>query len=480
MKTARLGCVWALTATTLLALNNAAWSADSPRLAAPLYPGAVPAIPAEGIKKLPPNIAVFGGVKALPCIHDPFTNERPDLRWCFMTRDPIDKVKAFYEKSVGPLKRYEGDAETARVNLGGSKPFSYAQYTERAWFDRKGEDGGSNGFYYHGVSLHALKPLDMPRRKVAAMGEGMPNQDAYAFYAGSRHFNGFMNGMAWFGPDPSKRDPAELDALFKKRGRLEAAIFRRKGEQLTPVDETLRARYGKKQEQAMESAQGALMQQIQMPQQPMQAMPANQSATPEDAQFNAFMRKNPKVAQRYTELTQKISTLMMQGKFDEADAADEELEKLVQSHPELAALENRAEERSAAAGAAHQAQENQMMANMNKQMDQAIWGTWMEYLAAVEKEAYYTLIVIDEGYQGNEKDYSRDRARFDAAETANHPHSPVYGFKYDAGAGQTRQAAGNTSPAAQPAASTEEQPKAPQDEIKDAAKKGLKALKKLF
>ena len=44
------------------------------------------------------------------------------------------------------------------------------------------------------------------------------------------------------------------------------------------------------------------------------------------------------------------------------------------------------------------------------QEDKANWGIWLDYLKTLDKEAYYTLIVIDDAFRGDEKDYSRDQS----------------------------------------------------------------------
>jgi len=470
-------------AATLL-LGSAAVAADSPKLAAPLYKEAVPAILAEGVQVDPFYTATFGGVKALDCqslkesrdiAGKPITAEEAKQAgyspgpWCFLTRDPIDKVRAFYEKALGPMHVIKGT-----WGQHGTLPVQgYAVYTERAWFPGDGESS-SPGFGYHAVSLHALPSPPVRGKEAKTTDDTWEGQEAYKFYAETRHFGGFIEAVDWFG-DPSKRKPAELDAVYKKHNRLESALFQRKGPDSEPVDEILRSRYAKQREQEMKKAFSMMPGQGQMSQIPQvpTPLPADQYATPEDAEFNAFMKRHPEVARKYTELTKKLGTLMQQGRFDEADAVDEELQQLTQKHPELAALERRAEERSAAASAAGRAQENRAMANVGKQQDQAVWGTWMDYITAAEKEAYYTLIVIDTAFRGNEKDYSRDRSLFEEWTTRSAPHTPVLDFRYDtvqtsAGHGT---ASSDATPPSQPGTG---------ENVKENIMKGLKGLKKLF
>jgi len=465
----------------LLIAENTAWSADTPKLIAPVYKGAVPAMSADGIKVNPGFIGTFNGLKGLDC---QATNEAHDFAgrvisdksvtnavnytgpWCFLSRDPIDKVKAFYDKAVGPMHAIKGTwGNPARAVQG------YAVYAERAWFPGDGE-AAPPGFGYTAVSLHALPPPpNVPAKEAKNTDASWQGQETYKFYAESRHFNGFIDAVDWFG-DPTKRKPAELNAYYNKHKRLESALFQRKGPKLEAVDVTLRARYTEKRKQSEHNAMGMMPGQGQMP----TGMPANQAASPDDEAFNAFMKKNPKVAKRYTELTQKLNTLMQQGKFDEADAADEELQKLVNSNPELAALEQRANARSASVGAANQARENQAMANYQSGMDKAIWGNWEQYINTAEKDAYYTLIVIDRAFTGKEKDYSRNQALL-AKETATWSPHGEWGFSY-----KGQQSSNTASPAASGSqAQTNQQEKNDsEDVVTDSLKKGLKGLKGLF
>ena len=471
-------------AAALLLVGGAAFADDSPRLVAPVYKGAVPAVLAEGVENVPTNtsVAVFGGIKALDC--SPYTGMKANGPWCFLTRDPIDKVKGYYEKSVGPMRAIRGKWGRAGIPVQG-----YKAYVERAWFPGSGEDSPP-GFAYAGVSLHALPaPPAKGDESAGDSDDSWRGQEAYKFYGGTRHFGVFLQGVDWFG-DPSLHSEAELDALYKKHKSIESALFQRKGPKSEPYDEALRTRYSEKQTELTLSASNESLSAITQSQDHIQEMmqaaqapvPAKQSASPEDDEFNAFMAKNPKVAEKFMDLTQRAIMLAQQGKFDEADAVDEELEELVQSNPELAELERRSDERSAAAGDAQQAAFNKKVGSASDQVEQANWGIWLDYLKDVEKEAYSTLIVIDSGFQGSEKDYSRDRAVIAGDKWAadSTPHPNVLDFTY-VQTGHAQQAAGASSqlqPVAAPEASPEEAE--PESEIKNAAKKGWKALKKVL
>ena len=491
MKIMKMHLVPALAAALLFAYGTA-WSADSPKLAAPIYKGAVPAIPADGLKVDPAYIGSFGGMKALDC---QATAESRNIAgrvistkeaqktgnfllgpWCFLSRDPVDKVKAYYDKAVGPMHAIQGTwGNRASVPVQG-----YEVLAERAWFS-----GGDSapGYGYSAVSLHALPPPGEPGKEAKNTTDSWEGQEAYKFFAGTR-FGCFIDAVDWFG-EPGKRKPAELKAYYEKHKQIESALFQRKGPKLEAVDDVLGARYAEKRKQAEQKAgmmpgqqmsQAQMMRMAQMGRTPSPP-PGNAQGTPEDAEFNAFMKKNPKVANRYVELTRKLNTLMQQGKFDEADTVDEELQDLVDANPELAAIEQRADERSATASAAGQAQENQAMANYQKGMDQAVWGTCQEYIEAMEKEAYYTLIVIDSALKDYEKGYSRDQTVI-AKDTGGWvSHQQVWGFSY--AANQSTQT--NIPTVSEPKTETPPKPKSDtKDQVEDAVKKGLKSLKSLF
>ena len=142
--------------------------ADTAKLTAPIYPGAVPAIPAEGTQAAAFYSAAFGGVKTLDCqgtrsstdfggrtlsteeAEQAWRNAGP---WCFLSRDPIDKVKAFYDKSIGTMQPIQGENGVHGFEI----------FAERAW----GEGDESRGFYYTGVSVHALPPPPVKSKKPA-------------------------------------------------------------------------------------------------------------------------------------------------------------------------------------------------------------------------------------------------------------------------------------------------------------------------
>ena len=218
----------------------------------------MPAVLAEGVKVADAYTASIGGIKALDC--EGF-NSRKDYGlgrshsaqeaekagfvpgpWCFLTRDPIDKVKAFYDKAVGPMHVINGAwGPPPRKPVQG-----YQVYTERAWFE-----GGDvpPRFEYNVISLHALPapPVRANVKEVKTTDDTWAGQEVYKFYGATRHFGGLIEAVDWFG-DPSKRKPAELDLFYKRYNHLESALYQHKGPKSEPVDETLRAKYGQKQQ----------------------------------------------------------------------------------------------------------------------------------------------------------------------------------------------------------------------------------------
>ena len=499
MKIMKTYPVSVLTAALLFAYGTA-WSSDSPKLAAPIYKGAVPAIPANGIKVDSVYVGNFGGMKALDC---KATIESRDIAghvisakeaqktgnfllgpWCFLSRDPIDKVKAYYDKAVGPMHAIQGTWERTRETVRG-----YEVMAERAWFQGGDE---APGYGYSAVSLHALPPPGEPGKEAKNTDDSWEGQEAYKFYAGTR-FSCFIDAVDWFG-EPGKHKQSELKAYYEKHKQVESALFQRKGPKLESVDATIGARYDEKRKRAEQKGMGMMpgqgpgqmspeqmMQMAQMAQmgqmgQMGQMAPppsAGAQGTPDDAQFNAFMKKNPKVANRYVELTKKLNTFMQQGKYDEADAVDEELQQLIDDNPELAAIEQRADDRVATESAMNQAREDQARATQQNDMVTTLWGTCQDYIGALEKQSYYTLIVIDDALSGYQKDYTRDQSVVAKDVPGWVAHQQVWDFTYPSEQGtQTARPAADES-------KTQAKPDT-KDQVEDAVKKGFKSLKKLF
>jgi len=473
-----------LTSIASILVTTAVVAADAPKLAAPIYPGAVAAIPAEGIEADAFYALTFAGGKTLDCRAQKesrgFGNmvisaeeaERTGYGpgpWCFLSRDPIDKVKTFYDESIGPMHSMQAD----------DGAHGFAVFAERAWI--KGEWG--SGFGYRGVSVHALppprvkgqEPATAEAAQVKEMYAQITGYDDYAFYAGTKHFAGFVAGIQAHG-FPAKHKPADLDALYKQYGYLESAFFQHKGPELTVADEPLHKYYD---ELASERAMAATMGQITAgTQYGMSTSQARSVERPdEDATVNRVMQENPELAARYLELTQRVGALVQQGKFDEADLLMDEIDELEQSNPELAALNQEEQGRQASYQKADQAHDNALQATTDDQLDQAYWGTSMEYLQAVDKEAYNTLIVIDNAFDGSEEQYSRDRKLIEP-DTITRTHGPVQagtGSAFDWGISYPQSNAGSAVPAASEQLPAEDQ----EDGMAEKTKGLFNKLKKL-
>jgi len=491
------GMLFVVMAGAAIYVSTGAVAAQSRKLAAPIYPGAVPGVLAAGLKVDPLYTANFGGVQALDCsgLKESRNENGKQISaaeaakegmlyvgpWCFLSRDPIDKVKAYYDKNIGTMQAVQGEWNHKPVT-------GYVVLAERAW--SPGGDESSPGFYHRAVSVHALPPPPVKSQEPATAtdeGEGWEGQEGFQFYAETRHFGVFIDSVDWFG-DPSKHKPAELDAVYKKYNYLESAFFQRKGPKSENVDDILAQHYGERSAQAQQAAMmGTVSAQMQMGMAAAQQAPTTTSE--DDAEFNAIMKRKPDLARKYVALTQKANNLTMQGRFDEADAVLEEVDALEKSDPELAAWSRKQEAKSAGAQAASTAQEDKIRAAGAKQMDSSTWGNAMGYLKAIDKDAYYTLIVIDNGYAGTEKDYTRDRAvlakdtqaQKDDGSLATYVQQDLWGIHYASDAASTSSQGSSTStenaPAEEPA-----QPKSTVDKLEgvgDAAKNGLQKLKSL-
>jgi hypothetical protein len=451
---------------------NPSIAKESRKLAAPIYPGAVPAVSADGLNVNSVFVLTFDGGKTLDCAATTVARDlsgreiAPEQAgpvtgytgpWCFLTRDPIDKVKAFYEKSIGKLQAVQGE----------NGLHGFEAFTERAWI----EGGDSPPGYGHiGVSVHALGPPPVKGQAPTAAATGddqWTGQEDYKFYAQTRFFGGFIDAIDFFG-DPSKRPISDLDALYKNRNTLESALFQLKGPQHESVDAALTKQYGDLMGQRQQAAMmGTLSSQMQQ----NASAPSAEPPADEDARINKAMANDPALQKHYVELTQKVQTLMMQGKMDEADAVMDEIDAMEAANPELAALNSEEEARSAEISAQNAAADKAIQRKGASQLDQAVWGTGLEMLDALGKEAYYTLIVIDNGYDESQKGFSQDRGVIDAETAGMLPHDRVdaWNIRYEA-TGPTVTASGGTQQAAP------EEKEKEKESVKDKAKKGLSKL----
>ena len=137
----------AMFALALFVTSGLSQAEGTGKLAAPIYPGSVPAVPADGINADPGKVLAFDGGKTLNCYGTSAGGDF-DPQWCFLTKDPIEKVRAFYEKAVGKMLPVHGD----------NGIHGYQVFAERVWTPGFGEEQRA-GLIYNGVSVHALPSM---------------------------------------------------------------------------------------------------------------------------------------------------------------------------------------------------------------------------------------------------------------------------------------------------------------------------------
>ncbi len=442
----------------LLALLLAAGGAGAaePKLLAPVYPGARPMVTENG--------------KPGPCSKDEVE------QWCFLTNDPIDKVKAFYDKNVGGLE--------ARKN--GRGYFAWLQWIDSGELD---ED------HFGGVELRSGPPAPtLPKGDDAGM---------QAIAQKTTHFQALAGAVQWPGapamvnPMMGKlHAPAEFAKLYERYGYLESSFFPTSiiGKESIRADERLRKEAEAKAQQAGSQASEKLASSSQEQGSRNMAMAGrpNPAAQQEDAELKRLLDKNPKVANAYAAKAQHASELIQQGDYRGAAQEGKEGEKILRSDPAIAAHLDQVEARRKQASAQGQqqqesAQQNRMSA-YSAAMDYSRWGVWTEYLAAASKVAYRVRIVLDAPASAKTKGVSRDRAQVAAKWKAQQERwqgqgrGPEGEELAESGSG-TQPSAGKSTPAktappAKPAPAAA--PPSTADKATDAAKQGVKLLKKLF
>jgi hypothetical protein len=341
----------------------------------------------------------------------------------------------------------------------------------------EGQDQGELGTAYAGLSVHTMPP------PVPIEGKGMALAQAYAQ---QRHLNPLANAVDWSGAGgPGEHKPAELATLHQKYKHLELAFFVRSGAKLEPRDQQLRHDYGMQGMQAMQSAQQGAMRDSRQAGDAAAQRQARAGAT-EDKELQRLMERKPELTQRYMAATRRTMELMQAGKYEEAEKAADEADALLKSDPELAAWANKQERREAGEAAAGKAGAARRDADMGRAMDYSRWGVWLEYLPAVEQEAYYTLIVIDEPLPGPKVERDRSAIAQATAATIHAPNEMRWGLRY-------RQAPASADTGSQsappPAAASGDRPAAggekprergAAEQAEDAVRQGLNRLKKLF
>jgi hypothetical protein len=457
---ARRAMGWALGIAALLTMGPVAQGAG--KLVAPVYPGAVPAVTG----KAP------GG--------------KPDSceGRCYLTKDPIEKVKAFYEKAVGPLKQ-------------APQPYGQRSYGVMLEYALRSEEGAE----WSALGIHALgPPLNIPsdpkKWQQFYTRAGGPVGPLVHMVAWTRDMEGYLN--------PYK--PKDVDALARKYWHIQskfyvmdAATGKRRDSVLS---DQLRNRIGQLQGQA-------LMGNI-ATQQSISASMGKEGAKisaedlQDDPEFNRIMNRKPALSKKYVALTQKTQQQMMTGKYDEAEKTMDEADKLLRSDPDVAKLMQRydaRDKRREAVSANAKAQGSAAEAETYKKSSRQIWDATVKTLEQMVKEGYSTYIVIDYALGG--KGVERNRAKLATMDDGlDYPPPEMEREAADyslltqelgikpvgdspekvAAAREASKPAGAGKPAARQQ-QAEQKPQAQPEKksgASEAAKKGLKMFKKLF
>jgi hypothetical protein len=480
----RLG--WVLPLLALLIAGTAAQAAGAPKLVAPVYPGAVPAVTGKA-----------PGGDADSC----------EGR-CYLTKDPIEKVKAFYDKAVGPLKQ-------------APEPYGQHSYGVLLEFASRSEEGVE----VSAVGIHALgpplkAPSDPAKRREAY------EKGALGWNAAWSPIHQIVYMTAW---TPDMADPimhpykpSDVDALAKKYNRTQSYFYVYDAAKKMNRAQVLAKQFG---DQAGQLQQQAMMGNIATQQSIAQSAgkegeKISAEEMQDDPEFNRIMNRKPALSKKYVALTQKTQQQMMAGKYDDAEKTMDEADKLLRSDPEVAAFMKRYDERDKrrqAVSAKAKAQGSAAETSAYSQATKKIGNLVAQTLDKMVKEGYSTYIVVDYALEG--KGVERNRAKIAELDDGLHypPHELVQqatqtqlavseiGIKPDgstpeqvaaareamkpAGAGKPAQAAAAKPAAAQPAAPPAQaaQPPPPQpppaekkNDASEAVKKGFNVLKKLF
>jgi hypothetical protein len=377
----------ALALVALLFAGSALHAAEAGKLVAPVYPGAVPAVTGKA-----------KGGKPHPC----------EGR-CFLTRDPIEKVKAFYEKAVGPLKQ-------------APQPYGQRSYGILLEYANRSEAGSESS----AVGIHSLGPaLTSPtdpakRRRAYEMG-------SLGWNAAWAPIHQLVYMVAW---TPDMEDPlmypykiGDVDALAKKHSRTQTYFYVTDAatghDRAHALSEQFTAQFGKLKQDTMMgnlAAQQSIAQSAGREGDKIAAQDAQ-----DDPEFNRIMQRKPALNRQYTALAQKAQQQMMAGNMEEAEKTMDESDRLLRSDPEMATLMKRYDERDRqreAVGTGAKAQGQAAETDLYKQSSKKSWNLAAQTLEKAAKEGYVTYIVID--YRLGGKGVERDRAKLAAMDDGLH------------------------------------------------------------
>ncbi len=452
-------------------LAGSAFGQSAPKLMAPLYPGAVS--------------RVTEGGKAVPCVSD---KTWKFSTWCYVTNDPIDKVKAFYDQKVAPLEAIPGVVLGGRGDDGKWKPARSKGYWLRMQYIDSGE---ADEDHFGGVKVIARLPATVPAGDSTALRD---------ITMASPHFKPLAEQVAWEGGGVNEmmakamgrtsHPLSELESLFTKNASLESMYFRAevKDKKRVYAYEPLQRDMQAKAAQGAQQAQGrADAAPDEITKRNMARPSRNPSGDQDDKELNDLFQRKPALGNAYAAKAMQANEFIQKGQYREAAQAGKEGEQLVRNDPEGAAILKRRDERAAQRKAAGQkeraADEDRMKqdrAAVDKQQEYQRWGVWVDYLAAAQKlEHYATVIYLDEqSPNGNQKPAEIDKA------WKNWMSRHGKDDQEDADGTPAKAQAASKPDAAKPEAKKDEPKKDSGDGAADTAKKageeGLKMLKKLF
>lgn len=442
--------------------------AQAAKRVAPVYPGAVPAV-----------VGKRADGAADPC----------EGR-CFLTKDPIGKVKAFYEKKLGALKATP-------------QPYGQQSYGVMLEYANRSEAGAE----WSDVEMFSLAPPPSAPKN-AAQRQMAFQKGALGWDAVSGPIHTLVYATDWNNePNPmTPYKPADLAKLYEKYKHLQSYFYVRNAvTDATRADE-LGHQFDTSLDQVMkDSMMGNVSTQMAISQ------AANREGdkiaaedVQDDPEFDRIMKRKPALARKYSALGQKAQQQAMAGQQEEAMRTLDKADKLLRTDPEMAALMRRYDERekrrdavSAKARAQSQAAQSQGFDALAKNR----WALAVKTLDAMAKEGYRTYFVVDFALEG--KGVERDRAKLARkyTEPSNAPReldlqarayelaakevgvrlsgmTPEQVAAARGGASSAVAGAAAKKPAQQKATAQKKQEE--ENSVQEAAKKGLKLLKKLW
>jgi hypothetical protein len=433
---------------------------DGKKLIVPVYPGAVPGMMGK---------SVAGKPKAMDEVNNVV----------YLSKDPIAKVKGFYDKAPGGLR--------PQVARNGQQ--SFGAYLEMAFV--------GESVVLAGTSMHSLGESS----KVPVKGDQQPllfqqlSGKNIAYYP----FTVMAELVDWNGKGDPRRPykPQDLDAAYAKYHAVLSSFYAvngatgksRRAELVSTLQTNLQQRETKIWS-GDEASQKRNAKDTQRQQDKLTAESAQ-----DDPEFQRIMDRKPKLAQDFYNISMKMQKQLEQGQTEQAMQTNAEADKLLRSDPEMAALMRKWDEREAkhdANIAKRDSKGRDTRSQTTARVAKMRWDTSLETLNALAAEGYATYIVIDERLVGR-GEVIRDRKRI-AERSGGQSHGTPPDFEaQDDGVTIAAMIRGEQPPAAPAAAAPNskanssatasapaEQTPAQKKSTSSDSKSSLKKLKKLF